>query len=263
MTVCVGALCRDGDDPCIVLCCDTRIGVQDFGSSDGGYKFDVIRPGIAAMMAGGFSRAKELVMRYQQFLGDETLTPMNVLDRFRYPPQRQKTLLVDEYFRLRWSVTRQEYLDGILGQLPEGDRARIAADVENISLQASLVIATFVEGEPFLLTVQDNGTVLRDHDFTVIGSGYAIAYPALCQRQCNPEFSLPRALYAVYEAKKLSEVETTVGPNTQIWVMTKNGTRTILQQKMRLLDRMVGRFGPRRMPRGLELPDGLFIEADR
>lgn len=195
------------------MCSDTRVGVQDFGSSDAGTKCEVINPlGILALMAGVLPRAQELVMRYRQFLGSEPLNKLTAIDRFRYPAQRQKTLLVDEYFRSRWSVTREEYLSGILGQLPDTERSRIARDVESVGLEASLLLATFIEDEPFLVAVHEDGRVLSEQDFSSIGSGYVTAFPALCQRRYNRWLPLSNALYLVYEAKRLSEVEPSVGP---------------------------------------------------
>lgn len=265
MTVCVGAICLDGDAPCIIMCSDTRVGVQDFGSSDAGTKFELINlpaPGTLVAMAGSMPCAQELVTRYRQFLGQEPFEKLTALDRFRYPTQRQKTSLVDEYFRSRWSVTREEYLSGILGQLPDVERSRIAHEVEAIGLEASLLLATFVEDEPFLVAVHENGAVLREFDFAIIGSGYAIAFPALCQRRFSRRLPLSKALYLVYEAKRLSEVEPSVGPETEIFLLTKeHPVRRASRDGLKTLARQYKRFGPRKVPESLTLPSGSIIEG--
>lgn len=239
------------------MCSDTRVGVAELGSS--GHKLEIIRSDLFAMVAGNISRASELVLRYRQLLSDKPLCPLNVFDELRYPPQRQKALLVDEYFRLRWSVTRQEYLEGILKYLPESEQARIAQDVERITLGAQLILGTFIEGKAVLFTVLDSGEIQREMAFGVIGSGYAIAYSALCQRQYSEYFTQPMAEYAAYEAKRLSEVEPTVGPDTTMLILENQQEGVSIprfksREELSDLERCFRRLGPRPIPRNLTFP---------
>jgi hypothetical protein len=263
VTVCIGAICSERDESRIVMCSDTRIGIPYFASSDAaGFKLAVIKPGILALFAGNVSRALELILRYQQLLDPAKLSAQSILDEIRYPAERQKAMLVDEYLRLHWSVTRDEYFQGILNNLPESDRARISAQIEQISLEASLIIATFIDRKPYLFKVQESGAVLWGDAFEVIGSGETIAYPALCQRQFSKSFDLPKALYSVYEAKKLSEVEPTVGPDTHIFILTPdngNSPGIVPTSRLKDLDKLFRRFGPRPIPADLALPEGVLI----
>lgn len=265
VTVCIGAICdHTSSDASIVLCADTRVGVPAYGSSDAGSKFVSVRPGVHAAIAGTVARAHELIDRYRQFLGDAPIDRITALDRFRYPAYMQKTILVDEYFRRTWSVTRAEYLNGILSHLPLANQDHIARTIQDIGLEASLIIATFIEGHPRLFTVSENGVVAEDHGFTTIGSGATIAYSALCQRQYDQWFSLPQALYAVYEAKRLSQSEPSVGPKTQMYVMSSDGGGYPASEKaLADLDKYFKRLGPKKISDNLRLPGSTMPSSKR
>lgn len=155
---------------------------------------------------------------------------------------------------------------GVLKNLTEHDQIRIAAHIEGIGLEASMIIALFVEGFPFLFTVDPDGRVSDLGHFTAIGTGATIAYPALCQRQYNRTYTLDQAVYAVFEAKRLSEVEPSVGPDTHMFVMNKDnpespGVLSIKADKVRAMDAVFRRYGPRKLGHDFSLPDGCLIGA--
>jgi len=61
MTVCIAAICRDGDDkPLIVLCSDSRIDYGDQGSTNTAVKLDIFGSWVVRANGGGLEQCRSL-----------------------------------------------------------------------------------------------------------------------------------------------------------------------------------------------------------
>ena len=100
-------------------------------------------------------------------------------------------------------------------------------------------------------------------NFAVIGSGAQAAEPILYQRELGNRADIPRATYAVWEAKKLSQGAPGVGKETSVILMrigecerlsVSHGKQEILEQQFRTL-------GPKRYLAGLDRTADIFPDV--
>ena len=183
VTTCIGAICQDGSGERIIMCSDTRVGIEGFASADVGVKLHIPHQGIAAMIAGTIARGRELLSVYGKHMAEGTaLTALTVRDEMKVPPQIQKRKLIEEYLANTWAVSYGEYVDGKLGNLPPDVLSDIAKTVSGINLQCSLILGLFLGKTPFLFTVDESGAVLQADAFACIGSGWSIAQANMYRR---------------------------------------------------------------------------------
>jgi hypothetical protein len=267
MTACIGAICRIPNLGLgIVSCSDTRSVVPGFSSSDRTWKRETLGYRTFGLVSGQLSCGRELASMYREYLARVSYSELaeeTVLDHFREPPRRLKHKLVEEYFRLKWAISYEEFLAGKLNSLRESELLRICSDVNNIVFPdgTAVVIGSLMNQSPLLFTVYPDGQVSQDENFAVVGSGYAIARATLCHRQYHKYFPLGAALYAVYEAKKLSEGDPNVGPDTAMWIDYLDGNRQpvflpVSEEDLEFLASQFQIFGPK--PIGiLDLPPSI------
>jgi len=193
---------------------------------------------------------------YREYLGSGesqiALTGGTILDHFREPPRRLKEKLVEESFRLKWAVSYQDFLNGKLNSLTEAQLMQIGLDINNIVFPdgTQMLIGSLETGTPLLFTVDPNGQVFEEENFAVVGSGYSIARAALCHREYHQHFPLDAALYAVFEAKRLSQGDPQVGPETAMWIdyLDENSKRVLhplSPNDQTFLESQFAVFGPR------------------
>jgi len=218
------------------------------------------------MLAGQLSCGRELASMYTEYLDSdscETLTEHNLLDHLRIPPRKLKEKLVEEYFRLKWAVSYEQFLDGKLNALRESELLRIGSDINNIVFpdNTCAILASLATGVPSLFTVYPDGQVFQDENFTVIGTGYSVARATLTNRHYHQHWNLPYALYAIYEAKRLCEGDPNVGPATIMWVHYLNHAKEqvmlpLEDADIEFLREQFEKFGPRKLSK-TSLPPSL------
>jgi 20S proteasome alpha/beta subunit len=267
MTICIGALFSvPGGGQGVILCSDTRGTVPGFASSDRTWKFETLGYRIEGMISGQLSCGRELASIYRGYMGTGDtrieLTRTNILDHLKAPPRLLKRKLIDDYFGLRWGISYQQFLDGALNNLQPSELFRIDTEINAITFPdgTSMLISSLALGNPDLFVVDTNGQVYIEDDFAVVGSGYAVARASLSQRRYHGFFPLAYALYSVYEAKKLSEVDPNVGPDTVTRVTYirdgESKQHLITTEDERKLDIYFSTLGPQRLA-GLEVPPDL------
>jgi len=238
------------------MCSDTRISYSGF-SSDSGFKFDWAGKNMPAMIADNATRARELLSFYRTHLNSvpEDLFTDNDL---RIPPQQYKRHRIEEYLQLRWGVSFTEYSAGVLSHLPEQEQFTILRDIAEMDLECQLIIVTTHGEMPRLFTVDSRGYVADSGCLAVIGSGSWLAHSTLAQRLYYPHLRLENALYEIYEAKKVSEREPSVGPGTQLVVIYPKtmSIRSVSAGKgQNVLQDMYWQYGPQILPMELVLPE--------
>jgi len=190
VTVCIAAVCSEGEKELIVLCSDRRISYGvGIGGAEIGFKLGLAGPGWAAMIAGTMSNAQRLLSFYRNHLNSVALTESNVRTEMDVPLIRYRDWLAN--------------------------RSRIAPDL--VKFDEQLILSGYVEEMPFLFMVSCEGVDEHRH-FAVIGTGSWLAQAALLQREYTSATDVEEALYLVYEAKKFSEKDDYVGKRTMILV---------------------------------------------
>jgi hypothetical protein len=180
------------------------------------------------MFSGSVSHMRELCQIYDRHFDNLTLTGDDIQKEIRIPPEIQKRNLIEEHVRNVWGVSYDEYLSGKLQNLPTLELSKLAEEIAAINLNGELLIGTFVSGVPYLFVVASSGKPLRADSFAVIGSGWHLAQASLFNRHYSPGMPIQAAVYAVYEAKKLSEIDPNVGPETTLLLIAPGKPRIVV-----------------------------------
>jgi hypothetical protein len=188
---------------------------------------------------GEYARAEELVAEYEShFRSVKQLdNDSDLFAEMKKPARKQKENLATEYI---WQTMGVSYSDLVSPnkKFPESIVEQRLNEVAQIKLGATIILAGFAatkqdeEDErkhwPYIFVVDGESNpeerVGIEENFAAIGTGAYVAIPALHQREHDETKSLMETLYAVDEAKRLSEVVPGVGESTTINVMYPDGT---------------------------------------
>jgi len=275
MTLCIAALASipSPASPCILLCFDYKI-ANDAWGSESEYKFHVLSEQLVALVAGSPAKAKELANIYRVHLGAAPLSKGNALEELRKPLLEFKLRRADFYVRSRLAVPYLDLLNNGEAWFGKARVEKCLAVIEKNQPNVEMIIAGFIEGEPAIYqTVVDVGTGVLELDqftnFCLVGSGAATAEPALHTRTQMPNTPMPRALYNVYEAKKVGESSPFVGQKTRMFLLEPPkgaGSNQIRASVVTasgeiFLQRLFRKYGPKPMKMWPDLPEDTFQKA--
>jgi hypothetical protein len=271
MTLCIGALAQEPSPlaPCLVLCFDYKIANDEWGS-ESEYKLHRLNDHLVALFAGAPGRAKELALIYQEYLKGTPLTLATAGKKLRKPWSELKRRMASAYVGRTLGLSYRDFLNHGANWFGPRDFYDRVEKIEKHRLRVELIIGGFIEGQPALFLAAPD----RDRDFepctnfAVIGTGAYTAEPALHARSHLATTPLSRALYNVYEAKRIGETSPFVGTKTRIIVLRllpKNGgqqpvedveVRVVTDTGEKWLRRLFGRYGPRPIRKSLCAPQG-------
>jgi|HubBroStandDraft_1064217.scaffolds.fasta_scaffold18527_4 ATP-dependent protease HslVU (ClpYQ) peptidase subunit len=261
MTVCIAAACEEGiDEPRIILCRDWRSEVPNVGSSDKQLKFRNLSREWVALLAGNVSKAEELCIRFEKHLKTTKLTEDNLADEARKVFHAYKEALADSWLKTTYGFSFRHLIDKGREALGEQFTETCLDQISRLTVGAELIIAGFLDTydyvdskplpDPTICAISENhaggDVVLLEDEYAVIGSGCNAARTMLSVRQQDSATSLMETIYAVYEAKAISETVPGVGETVSIDVMYPGGK--ILQLSDAGYDRcdeLLSRFGLR------------------
>jgi len=216
MTLCIAALAQDRGFPRIVLCFDSKVAAEGFGSETE-YKFHRLSGQLCSMFAGSPGRAKELAGIYREFLDANLLDKGKVIDQLREPVTLFKRRLASAYIGRTLGLTYEDLLSNGVKWLG-AEHQRHLQNIEGQGLGVDLIIAGFIEEFPVLCQME-RGEVEWKTGFSLIGTGVYTAEPALHARKQTDQTPLLATLYNVYEAKRIGESSPFVGKHTAIFIL--------------------------------------------
>jgi hypothetical protein len=270
MTLCIAAVCDDrfNTDPKIVLCTDLERGVEGIGASETEDKLGFVRQGWPTLIAGGISRAKELINVYAAHLEKyfAEINEFTLMDHLRIPAHTQKEKIIDEYLKQTYAFDRHYFYGQGMSSLPQTFISSVVDNIARIRLDGSLIIAGFIDetnfntGEkskrPFLGVVDvanditgSQEYVRLEYEFAAIGTGAGTALSSLYRRKQGSKNSLKRTLYDVYEANRLSENVPGVGKEyIAMYVLNSDGTvKELTEDAFSYLNELYSKFGPQKI----------------
>jgi hypothetical protein len=266
MTLCIGALAIDDEGlPCIVLCHDHMVAVDEFGS-ESEHKFRMLSKQMVVLFAGVPGHAKELGLIYQEYLSSTVLKIETLAQQLKIPISDFKKNRADSFFGTKMGLTYQEILDNGSRWFGETYQKELLSGLADRPLGVELIIAGFVKEHPVLCRLSQSlgGELGLETNFAMIGSGAYTAEPTLHAR--NHTFSTPidRAIYNVFEAKKLGESSPFVGSRVTMYVLRKPSSnhdnidiQLITPDGIKHLERLFKKYGPKPTP-NIKLPDGVL-----
>lgn len=218
MTLCIASGCRRDKENLIVLCADLKAG--SWGArAEIGFKFRWEALNWPLLISGDMSRAAEIAKTFGAVLNGTKLNYINVLDAMKEAANIYREKLADEIVRRHLSVP-YEYLKKNKSEFPESRVLETYTQISQMDSGAELIIAGFIDSEPFIFIMERDCAVSVRDNFACVGTGAYIAEPALYQRAQNRSLSLSRSLYHVYEAKRLGEIADGVGKYTVMMVIS-------------------------------------------
>jgi len=219
MTLCIGAIAweQETNTDCIVLCCDYKVS-GDECASETQYKFQTLSDQLVCMFADSAGRAKEAIWNYRAYLPTVQLTQQDIADHLLYPILKLKLRLARSYVGRRLGVEYTDFLANGAAWFGVDYHREYIKTIEEHPLRLQLVIAGFIDAVPILCEFRGEHIELCD-SYAMIGSGAYIAEPAMHAREHDKNTALLRALYNVYEAKRLAETSPAVGQITKMFVL--------------------------------------------
>lgn len=264
MTVCIAAVCKDGEDEKIVLCTDKKLS-SGLGSTETGQKSRRIQKYWRLLTAGDEPDIEALEKLYRQrFKPTENRTAEKIDESIKWPLRQRKKDLSDEYTYSRFNISYDDFLLRGKAQLPEEDFRDAIRKIASININANLIIAGFIDESPEIYYTDEYGSVKAAHDFAVVGEGQYIAHSVLARREQSTNSTLHETLYNVYEAKRYSEAVGSVGEETLLAVLSSDGTRllssTMLDEQ---LDKLYVKYGPQKLPYRFALEGILYWRDEK
>lgn len=260
MTVCIAAICSTDDDKRkIVLCRDWRGEIQGVGSNDNIQKFRWLGKGWVAVYAGSDPRAEELCVCYEDHLKKTPFTEVNIVDEARYVFHEYRKSLLDSHFNTKYGFPYTFVVNSGKEKFGESFTEDCLDEAARIMVGVELIIVGFVEvfdyveakpwRAPMILLVSENtdaDVVSLESEFATIGSAANTAKTMLFLRNQDSLDSLMETIYAVYEAKTLSETVPGIGDTFSIDVMDEDGNLLELSEAgAKRCGVLFRRFGPR------------------
>lgn len=268
MTLCTGALCNLGNTKAVVAF-DTMASTN-IAQAENAFKFENLGKRWIALIAGRISEARELAGVYRQHLKpiEYDLKEDNALEELRKPAQqyldRVRNSLAQRLTGFDYEAfLRESHL------FPEATRwAIFNMEPPEIELLFVGCIVDKYSGEPRIrLFKYAFGEVWAPDNFVAIGSGTTIAESTLMQRKVDETWTIPRAVYAVYEAQRMGSIAPGVGSKMRMLVFSYSSDLSGLATGMPntkvwkpAMEGLYDRFGPREITNDFALPQDTFFE---
>ncbi len=225
MTLCIAAKCSYQDENAIIMSSDWRI-EDDASGSQTALKQGCLAPGWWFMYAGIQARAVELVISIKDYLKDHPLGPGAISLTIRESLRKHREKMADELIHSQIARSYQWLLEEGHSVLPSDYCSQLIRYVADIRLEAQLIVCGFCDNDPVIFLIDETrGAPIAGpiENFAAIGSGSLIALSVLHQREHQSTVPFRRALYHVYEAKRLGEAAPGVGKQTTVTVLLVGG----------------------------------------
>jgi hypothetical protein len=256
MTICIAAICELGN--AIVTASDRELGV---GFTSAEFEDAKIMPLFKGANPGHWVIAiSGTVSHATEVLGAVRLMESELESREWYEIQ---SILQKAYRKVRLSKaegeilaargwTLEKFISEGAKLLPPTTYANMDTRLALYDLEASLILAGYggvgAEGYASILTVRNPG-IVTDHTklgFWCIGSGSTLAQTSMFNRDYSWSFSVEKAAYMVYEAKRNAERATGVGTKeTDIAVITPKGAGRIVPKDVEGLKSIYDEIKPK------------------
>lgn len=251
MTLCVAAACRFRGKPKIILCNDWKMH-DVLGSTETEDKLYFLRDGWYCLVSGSPNQARELVRPLRVALNQqETLDETNMPKIIGDTAHARLKVMRDNYSQTRFSVTYDEFIKIGRERFPDTEFRDAFRELRNMKLGARIIVSGFTpEKQPLICLMEQDGNVILEDDFAVIGDAYLLVEPVFKRRAHDYTASLANAMSTVWEAKKLSENLVSVGKEISFDILHETGElQSLTRGGTAFLNEQFKKFGPKPYPR--------------
>jgi hypothetical protein len=270
MTLCIGAICYQGEKPRMVISSDWKM-ESEIAGAEIQDKLYWVRDDWPVLLAGTFTRAFQLKEIYRSFVDRSSDRMLGMLrsefmDFLRQPLILYKHALADEFIGARLGIPYDVFIAN-RNWFPETTYTEALTAVRRLPLDCQLLMPMFLFDDPYLWRI-NNETFEYCDNFAAIGSGMDIAEASLCQRKQDENTSLGKTIYHIFEAGKLATLANVpgVGKDHTISVLYppdhKNALviKEISSKGYKVLEEKFKECGPKRVT-SIGFPDE-FLELD-
>lgn len=253
MTVCTAASCDDKGEDKVVICTDKRSG-SALGSSETAFKNLELKHGWRCLTSGSEADINSLVRLYEVHFSDsKNLTHAKIESIIKYPLHERKRHIADDYIQNRFAMSYAEFINSGKEKLPSDLFNDALQKIDAIPLGAELIIVGFLGSVSEIYSTETNGRTQLATHFAIVGEGEYVASSSLLRRKQHNWTSLECTIYNLYEAKRAAETVGSVGRETDISILSKDGS---LQYTSFGLDaqlkEMYKKYGPKPLPEQLK-----------
>lgn len=244
MTVCLAALCGNGEDSRVVVAADRMVSAGGFMEFEHrGSKIVELADHALVMVAGDTNEGMRLVHQAAAEIGDSTPVPGIAEDLGeRYATARLR--------RAEQSLLGTRGLDlnsyyQVQGTLNPQMVAMIDNGFANWDLGVELLLAGVDESGAHIHTNHNPGGGNQDHrpvGWTSIGSGAIHVIPSMAGFEHAPHAGYGQTLFRVYASKRRAEVAPGVGHETDVAVVSREGIKRLTSQELQQLDSIYENF---------------------
>ena len=232
LTICIAAICKNGDEESIVFSTDHMISLRMLGQFEHSIeKYKVIHDTTTVAMLAG-----------QPLLFDSLIT---IDDSSDYNKIRSK--IAKNFKAKRESLIQNQIFDtfgidqkiftGFLNN-PQPSNAinTIIDEVSNFSLATAILLVGFENRSAKISEISEGGCLdYRDINFHAIGSGTIQAINTLLFQKQSKTDDLKTTIYNVYKAKRNAEVAEGVGKETDLAILTEDGVNKFEPHQINIL----------------------------
>jgi hypothetical protein len=256
MTVCIAGSCDWSSDRKIILCADW-LGSSEIGRHDHTLKYQWLPQRWHCLTAGNEDDINNLLPFIRLAFDEaESINETNIKTIIQAGLVARKNEKLNEFTMGKYALPYREYIDIGKTKFPESTFRVDVEEMRRINLGASLIIAGFSGKDDFIIETDRFCGATIVENCTAIGEGAILATAALRQRNFLGVSNFGHSLYCVYEAKRVAERVSSVGPSTYIRVVYEDGSTKMLQRKaMEELDKKFVKYGPKIVPLVIDVPD--------
>jgi len=267
MTVCIAAVCTDGDDEKIILCSDTKWGGA-LGSREGGLKQLLLPHGWVCLTAGKEPDIASLIRLFTEHFIDEGKLHATKIDAtIKQVLYRRKSELAEEYVQRHFGKSYDYFLKHGKAEFSSDHFFQTSQAITRIDLGASFILAGFIEGMPEIYYTDEHCVARPAPHYAVIGEGEYVASASLLRRGLTTSAHFHYAMYFVYEAKRQAESVPSVGTETVMTVLSakpEGGTKVNImsEEYEKSLKEWFVKYGPQNM-QPLKFEGNLWYERKK
>lgn len=248
MTVCIGAICADQSNRefnAVVVCADRMVTMGHLIEFEHEIpKVKAITNKIVTLMAGDAIVGAELGRGIDAAFPAVAPSVERVAEKAAvlYATLRDRKIET-EVFRPR-GMTRQEFYARI-ATIPQPMNFQWDQMVMQVNLGVDVIVAGVDDAGGHLFAVANPGGTfhnLRQIGFHAIGSGALHAVQSMIGFGHTGNRAIPETLFAVYAAKRRAEAAPGVGRDTDMSVVTTNGTVSLTREDLDKLGRLYEEF---------------------
>jgi hypothetical protein len=265
VTICIACACgTPTGETGIILCTDWLLsGV--LGSAETGHKQAWINGSFFGLTSGDPSEARVICGLLQaKFREAATIDETNIVSLIKHALYRRHSELRDSLAQRQFGMSHDDVIKFGKERLPSEYFRRYLDRAKGVELGSELIVAGFDADGTHQIVRTDRSceAVLNDH-FDCVGEGEYLARASLLHRGVEYTMPIDKAVYCVYEAKRAAERVKSVGKATLIHILFNKGKLFYIDpNNIHELEALYDKYGPKRIPNDLKLPDGL-IEIPR